>query len=271
MKALSLKRPLVSVVMPTYNYAQFIGDAIRSVLDQTYENIELIIIDNYSKDNTEDIVASFGDARIKYKKFRNNGIIAASRNVGISESHGKYIAFLDSDDMWKPAKIEKQIKLLEEDDNIFLVYSRYVIIKDGHLSRIHPKGKNLSSGNVFVPLFLSNNFIGSGTVLMKNDLKQNNFMFDTDMKLITVEDYDLWLRISKKKRISYIDEPLAVYREHGGNSTMGIRPLLLKNLQVANKYRHDVNGFLLIRKYLLLFMTLCLLVIKKILGRLFII
>lgn len=271
MKSLSLKQPLVSVVMPTYNYAQFIGDAIRSVLDQTYDNIELIIIDNYSEDNTEDIVASFGDARIKYKKFRNNGIIAASRNVGINESQGKYIAFLDSDDMWKPAKIEKQIELLERDDDIFLVYSRYIIVKDGMFSRIHPKGKKLSSGNVFIPLFLSNNFIGSCTVLMKNDLEQNNFMFDTDIDLIAVEDYDLWLRIAKKKRIAYIDEPLAVYREHGSNTSMEIRPLLLKNLQIANRYRHDVNGLLLIRKYILLFMTLCLLVVKKVLARMFII
>ncbi|MBT6051410.1 MAG: glycosyltransferase [Candidatus Scalindua sp.] len=267
MKALSLKRPLVSVVMPTYNYAQFIGDAIRSVLDQTYENIELIIIDNYSKDNTEDIVASFSDTRIKYIKFRNNGSIAASRNVGISESQGKYIAFLDSDDMWKSAKIKKQIELLEKDDNVFLVYSRYIITKDGNFLRIYPKGKKLSSGNCFVPLFLSNNFIGSCTVLMKNELKQNNFIFDTDIRLITVEDYDLWLRIAKKKRIAYIDEPLAVYRQHGNNASMGIRPLLLKNLQVTNRYRHDVNGILLMRKYLLLFMTLCLLVIKKIVSR----
>ena len=139
----SIKQPLVSVVMPTYNYAQFIGDAIGSVLDQTYKNIELIIIDNYSDDNTEEIIASFNDTRIKYKKFRNNGIIAASRNIGISESRGKYIAFLDSDDMWKPAKIEKQIKLLENDENVFLVYSRYAVIRNGLFRENLPKRKRL--------------------------------------------------------------------------------------------------------------------------------
>ncbi len=270
MKLPSIEQPLVSVVMPTYNYAQFIGDAIRSVLDQTYENLELIIIDNYSEDNTENIIASFSDSRIKYKKFRNNGIIAASRNVGIHESHGKYIAFLDSDDMWKPTKIEKQIKLLENNENIFLVYSRYAVIRNGLFRKILPKRKRLKSGNAFIPLFLFNNFIGSSSVLLRNALKENNFLFDVDKRLRAIEDYDLWLRIAKNKRIAYVDESLVVYREHGGNTSIGIKPFLLRYLQVVKKYRHDVSKLLLIRKYLLIFATICLLVIKKVLAKMFI-
>lgn len=263
---LSIKQPLVTVVMPTYNHAQFIGDAVKSVLDQTYENLELIIVDNYSKDNTEDIIASFEDTRIEYRKFRNNGIIAASRNLGINKSRGKYIAFLDSDDMWKPTKIEKQIELLENNDNIFLVYTRYIVMKNGTFSKILPKRRKLRSGNVFISLFLSNNFIGSSTVLLRNILKENN-LFDTDIKLRAIEDYALWLKIAKNKHVAYIDEPLVVYREHGSNTSIGIMPYLFRYLQLIKKYRHDVSKKLLIRKYLLIFMTICILIIKKVLAK----
>jgi glycosyltransferase involved in cell wall biosynthesis len=271
MKSPGIKRPLVSVIMPTYNHAQFIGDAIKSVFDQTYENLELIIIDNYSEDNTEEIIASFSDSRIRYKKFRNNGSIAASRNVGICESRGKYIAFLDSDDMWKPTKIERQIELLENDDNIFLVCSRFIIIKNGKVSRILPKRKKLRAGNVFVPLFLSNNFIGTSSVLLRNNLKENNYLFDTDLGLKAIEDFALWLKIAKNKHIAYIDEPLVVYREHVSNTSIGIKSYLLRYLQLIKKYRHDVSKMLLIKKYLLIFATICLLVIRKVLTKVFII
>ena len=270
MKSLSIKQPLVSVVMPTYNYAQFISDAIISVLDQTYKNLELIIIDNYSEDNTGDIIASFSDTRIKYKKFSNNGIIAASRNVGISESRGKYIAFLDSDDMWKPTKIEKQIELLENDNNVFLVYSR-LIITDGIFSKIRPKRKKLRSGNIFIPLFLSDNFIGNSTVMVRNTLNEDNFFFDTDIKLRAIEDFALWLKIAKNKQIAYVDEPLVVYREHGSNTSVGIKPFLLRYLQIVKKYRHDVSKILLIWKYILIFEAIGLLIIKKVLTKMLII
>ncbi len=263
MKPPSIEQPLVSVVMPTYNYAQFIGDAIRSVLDQTYENLELIIIDNYSKDSTEDIIASFEDTRIKYRKFRNNGIIAASRNVGIHESHGKYIAFIDSDDLWKPTKIERQIELLENNDNIFLVYSRYTVIGNGLIPKTLPKRKRLRAGNAFIPLFLSNNFIGSSSVLLRNVLKENNFLFDADKRLRTIEDYDLWLRIAKNKRIAYVDESLVDCRKHGGNISIGIKSYLSRYRELIKKYHHGVSKMLLIRKYILIYATICLLIIKK--------
>ncbi len=269
-RRLSIKQPLVSVIMPTYNYAQFISDAIGSVLDQTYKNIELIVIDNYSEDNTEEIIASYSDTRIKYKKFRNNGIIAASRNLGISQSCGKYLAFLDSDDLWKPTKIEKQIELLENNSNIFLVYTRYTVVKNGLFRKNLPRRKRLRSGNAFIPLFLSNNFIGTSSVLLRNILKENTFLFDVDQKLRAIEDYDLWLRIAKNKRIAFVDEPLVVCREHVSNTSIGIKPYFLRYLQVIKKNRHDVSKLLLIRKYLLVFTTIGLMVFRKVLAKVFV-
>ena len=102
------EQSLVSVVMPTYNHAQYIGEAITSVLNQDYQNLELIIVDNFSEDNTEAIVNGFNDQRIQYYQFANNGIIAASRNYGITKASGEFIAFLDSDDIWKEGKLKKQ-------------------------------------------------------------------------------------------------------------------------------------------------------------------
>ena len=111
-----MAQPLVSVVMPTYNHAQFIKEAIESVLSQSYRNMELIVIDNYSQDNTRQIVESFGDPRIKYHQFANNGIIAASRNYGITQAQGEYVAFIDSDDVWFGDKLKLQMEALCEDE-----------------------------------------------------------------------------------------------------------------------------------------------------------
>ena len=98
--------PLVSVVIPTYNHANFLTRSLGSVVNQTYLNLEIIIVDNHSTDDTDLVIKSFLDHRIKTFKIHNNGVIAASRNCGISHSNGDWIAFLDSDDYWLPSKIE---------------------------------------------------------------------------------------------------------------------------------------------------------------------
>ena len=103
------ERPLVSVIMPTYNQAAFIGEAIQSVLAQTYSDLELIVIDNYSSDSTRDVVASLRDARVRYFQFANQGVIAAGGNFGVRQARGEVLAFLDSDDAWLPNKLEAQL------------------------------------------------------------------------------------------------------------------------------------------------------------------
>ena len=101
-----LNNPLISIVIPTYNHAHFLHDALLSVIAQTYQNWEAIVIDNHSNDNTDQVVHSFGDARIKLLKVHNQGIIATSRNMGIKKAKGEWVAFLDSDDLWYPKKLE---------------------------------------------------------------------------------------------------------------------------------------------------------------------
>lgn len=257
--------PLVSVIMPTYNQAQFISEAVDSVLNQTYKNLEFIIIDNYSNDETEKIVSSYSanDLRIRYTKFSNNGVIAASRNLGIKMARGEFLAFIDSDDLWLPQKLEKQVSFLKNNKDVFLLYSRCSVLKDGIFMWMTPRKRDLGSGNIFIPLFLSNNFISCSSVMLRNELEENNFLFDTDKKLIAIEDYDLWLRIAKIKHIGYLDESLMIYRLHQGNISYGIKPYLLRYLRVANKHCHDVGKLLLIGKYLLFFLTLFVLIARR--------
>src|SRR6266704_594323 len=125
------REPLVSVIMPTYNRAKLIDKSIESVLSQTYRRLELIVIDNYSQDETETVVKSFSDQdpRVRYFKYANHGLVAASRNAGIDAAKGQYLAFLDSDDLWLPEKVQKQVDFLECHKDVFLVYSRFFVRK----------------------------------------------------------------------------------------------------------------------------------------------
>lgn len=122
---------LVSVIMPSWNTAKFIGESIQSVIDQTYQNWELIIVDDCSTDNTDDVVASFDDPRIRYYKNSKNCGAALTRNRALREANGEWIAFLDSDDLWMPEKLEKQIKFMVHND-ISFSYTNYERIDENN-------------------------------------------------------------------------------------------------------------------------------------------
>ena len=124
--------PLVSVVIPSYNHARYLGRALQSILDQTYTNWEAIVIDNHSTDKTDEVMTSFTDPRITYLKIHNKGIIAASRNVGIRAAKGEWIAFLDSDDWWTADKLQFCFDCIN--DKVDLVYHDMGIVTDKHQS-----------------------------------------------------------------------------------------------------------------------------------------
>lgn len=213
--------PLISVVMPTYNQAHFIKDAIESVLNQTYNNFELIIVDNYSKDNTEQIVKSFVDPRIKYFKFSNHGIIAASRNLGIRNSKGGYLAFIDSDDAWLPNKLDIQAEYLEQNPHISLVFSLLKVKSSDERYNnklIATKGKS-RSGFMYNQL-LNFNFIVCSSVMLKAPVLVDVGCFDEDPEIVASEDWDLWLRIARKYEIAFIAKELGIYRMHNSSMSM---------------------------------------------------
>ena len=250
------KQSLVSVIMPTYNHAQYIGEAIDSVLNQTYRNLELIIIDNYSKDNTEKIVASYKDDRIKYLKFKNNGVIAASRNYGIKHSRGEYIAFLDSDDMWEFVKLEKQIPLFEKKPVVGLVYSdAYRINSNGNIIGKFSDDINYFRGKIFHKLLFECFIAPLSSVVMRKIVFHKVGVFS--IKYNIFDDYDLYLRIAELFEIDYNCEPLLRYRHHSSNVSKnnlsvkeGLDILdhwLKKKQEIKDSYRDSIGR----RKFLL--------------------
>lgn len=242
-------QPAVSVIMPTYNRADYLKRSVQSVLDQTFTDFEIILINNYSTDDTLNVVSAFNDRRIKVIDFKNDGIIAKSRNRGIKQSTGKYIAFLDDDDLWCPDKLELQIKYMESHPEFGLVYSNAIVI-DEHESmkdlRIDPK--QAKTGQVF-PDLLYENFIPILTVLMRRVIFETNGPLNEDSCIRGAEDYEYWLRAALKFDFGYIDEPLALYRVHGGcvSGTVN-RPLLrqkvrhsfINNPEVPEKYHSEI-------------------------------
>jgi len=228
------KQPLVSVIMPTYNYAQFIGNAIKSALAQTHKNFELIIIDNYSDDNTEEMVRSFADSRIRYFKFNNHGMVAASRNFGIKTAQGEYLAFLDSDDSWLPDKLECVLQFINDSPDIDLVcHDEY------HVNIVNPEYRKKARYGPYRKykglLFKSNSISTSAVVVRKSKVVKAG-LFSEDRKFDTAEDYELWLRLSKICKIEYLHQPLGYYTIHGTSLSRNIERQSQNTLNVLEYY-----------------------------------
>lgn len=210
-------QPAVSVIIPTYNRAVFLKKSVQSVLDQTFKDFEIIIINNNSIDNTLEVIRSFNDNKIKIINFRNHGIIAKSRNQGLMNSKGKYIAFLDDDDMWCPDKLEIQIKYLESHPEFDMIYSNALIIDEkGNQRGLVLNNGWAKEGRIFHDL-LNGKYIPFPTVLMKRKLFESNGLFNEEPSIIAIEDYEYWVRAALKFDFGYIDKPLAMYRIHSTN------------------------------------------------------
>jgi glycosyltransferase involved in cell wall biosynthesis len=207
-----MSRPTVSVIIPTHNRANLLERAIRSVLVQTFEDFELLIVDDASTDNTHEIVESIGDTRIRYIRLKKNSGAPIARNTGIKKSRGKFIAFLDDDDEWLPIRLEAQLKKFEKlDDSFGVVYGGfyYVSQESGKIL-----GKNIPKfrGDVHQYL-LKENFIGSPTLLIKRKCFKKAGLFDP--KLTSSQDWDMWLRIAKHYKFDYVADIVAKYYVHG--------------------------------------------------------
>ncbi|MBE0613504.1 MAG: glycosyltransferase [Burkholderiales bacterium] len=207
-------RPLVSVIIPTYNHAHFLGRAMQSVLDQTYTNWEAIVIDNHSRDHTEEVVRSFADPRITLIKNHNNGVIAVSRNMGIRAAKGDWIAFLDSDDSWMRNKLA--VCLEHSGDGVGLIYHDLDILRDHatHLQRRKIKTRQVQSPVLF-DLLINGNQIANSSVVVRKSLIDQVGGIDENPKMVASEDYNTWLRIAQfTDAFLYIPQTLGSYRIH---------------------------------------------------------
>lgn len=197
--------PLVSIITPMYNSEKYIGETIESVLNQTYKNWEMVIVNDCSTDRGPEIVKEYQkkDSRIKFYNNEKNKGVSETRNKGIKLAKGKYIAFLDSDDLWKKEKLEKQVNFMEDND-VILSYTAYEKMNEDGSKR----------GIIEVPTkldykeLLKNCLIGLLTSMYrKEDLKEFRFINSKS------EDYIFWLGILKRIKYAYgIQEPLAKYR-----------------------------------------------------------
>lgn len=259
-----IESPLISVIIPMFNAAKFIKYTIESVLSQSYKNWEIFIIDNCSTDNSEEIVESYArkDSRIHLLSTEfNSGSPAKPRNIGLINAKGKYIAFLDADDLWYSQKLEKQVSFLEQNLDVFLLYAKYHIIKNGKISsKTLPKDKYLFSGRIFKRLFLSNNFIPCVTAILRNRF-ENNYLFDEQKSFL--EDFDLWLRICQNENVAFIREPLAVYRADSLGFVANAPVFITKYFSMLKKWSRRVEPSLIITKYILFSAYVCSYLIKN--------
>jgi len=214
--------PKVSVIIPTYNCAKYLSAAIGSVLSQTCQDFEIVVVDDGSTDNTSEIVADYLNNfpnRIKYL-YQNNHGIACARNFGIKNSVGEYIALLDADDILLPEKLEKSLLAFADKKEIGLVHTgvlcinetgellKQEILQDDYQNRMK---KNLS-GKIFKQLFFREAHICTSSVILKKECIDKVGLFDEYLSYLGCEDRDLWLKIAEKYEIAYVDLPLVYYR-----------------------------------------------------------
>ncbi len=220
-----MSTPNVSVIIPVYNSEKYIEETLKSVFAQSYKDFEVIVVDDGSTDNTAKVLSGYKDKLIYIRK-ENEGISIA-RNTGIAHALGKYVAFIDHDDIWYPEKLGEQITLLEYNRNAHLCFSDAYLIdekgkRNGRLFNICPPFK----GMVFKQLLMGN-FIPILTAVVRKEILKETGLFDPEYKM--VEDWDFFIRVAKQYPVIFIDSPLAGYRVHTG-SFSAKRDIMLKEL-----------------------------------------
>jgi len=230
--------PKVSVIIPTHNRAEFLHSAITSVLNQTFQDFEIIIIDDASNDHSREVIANFNDARIKVRHNQVSKGAAGARNIAIMNSNCEYIAFLDDDDEWLPEKLKIQACLLDNSPpEVGGVCTGYFTIeKSGRiLSTVNPEMIDLSKGNP----------IATSSILLRRECFEKCGMFDESM--LACSDYDMWIRMSKKFCFKIVKNTLMKYyiNENGltFNYEKKVRSLEILLRKHENFFKKDYKGY----------------------------
>ncbi len=210
--------PTVSIVIPAYNAGDWIDQAIQSVLGQSYDNFEIVVVDDGSTDDTSTVVQQYGDP-VRYV-WKENGGSASARNRGIAEAQGTYIAFLDADDVWHPAKLARQMDVHEQEASPAWSYTDVELIDTRSGALIHRKSavREHPEGDVLDQL-ITGNFIVASTVLVHRRVFDAVGRFDESSLHRISEDWDMWLRIAAQYPVRYIDAPLVQMHQHAERKT----------------------------------------------------
>ena len=229
-----MSSPIVSVIIPTYNRAGLIQEALESVLRQTFKDYEIIVVDDGSTDNTPEVLKPYRH-RIRYVHQENQGISAA-RNWGILLSRGAYIAFLDSDDLWYPEKLEKQIAYLEAHPKVGLLYGQILCRTDSGIEKVLPRRVVTS----FQELLRESNTIPTSVVVARKKCFESVGLFNASFPV--AEDFELWLRVARHFQIDYLRGIVAEYRMHGSNTTQNLEKVYRGYLKVFDKVLSVYQG-----------------------------
>ena len=237
---------LVSIVMPTFNQGHFLNDALTSVVSQTYKTWELIIIDNYSSDNTKKVINKFKDPRIKSINFKNNGIIAASRNMGIQKAKGEYIAFLDSDDYWVKEKLEICMNNFDRNTDLLAHGLQFI----GNRKGFYICGPNNKASTESLLRFGS--CITPSATILRKEILLGVDSFSENINFTTAEDYHLWIKLAQLKvNMKFINDVLAKYRVHNSNNSNVPDHHLSAVIAVIDQFYFKIFKKTLINKILL--------------------
>ncbi len=215
-------KPLISIVIPTFNRADELSRCLDSIRLQTLQNFEVLICDDGSTDHTEDVYKQFKKYfNVKYFKLENFGGPARPRNIGIKESSGKYIAFLDSDDWWVPSKLKESVLELEKGQDL-IYHDLYIINNVEDLKRNKSQLKKVKTRHLkkptYIDLLLNGTAITNSSVVVRRSLIESIGGFSEDKNLIAIEDFEAWLRCSKESdNFLRINKPLGFYWAGGGN------------------------------------------------------
>lgn len=217
--------PLVSVVMTSYNHEKFISEAIESVLNQTFKDLELIVVDDNSGDRSRVIIEEFAkkDERIRKIFHQKNCGIAKTANDGLRNSNGKFIAFIASDDLWMKDKLEKQFKILERDEDLIVWCNSAIIDDDSEFTgeKSSEKYKNATSQGYVFDQIVNSWISGSGIMMKRENIE--NIEFNENLKYLN--DTMFYLDLAHGYKFHYMEEALSKYRLHGENSSFGIKDI----------------------------------------------
>ena len=246
-----MKSPLVSVIVNCHNGQKYLLECVKSILNQTYKNFEIIFWDNYSTDQSYKIIKKIKDKRIRKFKVNKFSNLYKSRNLAISKSKGKYITFCDTDDLWAKNKLIDQIKLFKKNKDIKFIYSNYFVLNEIKKKKYIQFKNKLPEG--FITQDLLNNYtIGILTIMFdKKIIKNRSF----NPKLNIIGDFDLFINLSTKFKFHYIQKPLAVYRIHKHNLSSDKLDIYINELEewinINSKNKLLKNHSFLKIKYLL--------------------
>ncbi|WP_447979718.1 glycosyltransferase family 2 protein [Candidatus Nitrospira bockiana] len=222
--------PAISVIIPIYNAADFIRATIQTVMDQTWKDTEIIVIDDGSNDRSGEVINEYRDS-VRYIRQENRGV-ASARNRGIKESTGRYLAFLDHDDLWHPTKLEKQVRVLESDPHLAIVLTDV-----GHIDRAgHPLQTIVHGYNPaddFARLFVRGYVPTPSSVLVRKSVLEKVGVFDERYNSAGLDDHELWARVAEEHDLASINEPLTLHRvgdQKPADIAIGHRPLLIATL-----------------------------------------